>query len=339
MRASPALLGLFMATMAATASGEPTVSHLFTDEDPVVAEVDGRPILLSEVEEPLRAQVMRTLFDLDRKLAAAVEQRVLEAMLEAEAAAAGMTSESWIEWKVDAQVWPVTVPEARQHYRQSGYPGDIPFQRVREQMIAELTAQRRAAAHEQVLADLRQRHGVVTYVAPFRIEVSTDDDPALGPPGAPVTIVEFSDFQCPYCARARTTLKQVMERYPERVRWVARDFPLPMHPMAEPMAQAAQCATEQGAYWRYADAVFDRYRSLDAEALTPLAAELGLEPGAFRACLQSGRYADEVQRDMADGQAAGVTGTPSFFINGIMLSGAQPLERFVEVIERELAAP
>jgi protein-disulfide isomerase len=172
---------------------------------------------------------------------------------------------------------------------------------------------------------------------PFRLDLASNDDPALGPAGAPVTIMEFSDFQCLYCAKARVTVKELINRYPNRVRLVARDFPLAMHGLAAPMAEAAGCAAEQGGYWPYADALFERYRTLQQEDLPVLAGELGLDPVAFKICMDSGHNADEVAADVQEGQIAGVTGTPSFFINGRMISGAQPIERFIEIIEEELA--
>ena len=311
--------------------------HLFGPEDPVVAQIDGQPLLLSELESGLRATVIRTLFDLDRRLADEVENHVMETILEREAAAAGMTLDGWIDWKIDERVWPVTLSEAKQHFRTAGFPQGTQFGQVREQIIAQLTTQRRAGARVAVLEEVRARHQVDVMLEPFRLDLASNDDPALGPAGAPVTIMEFSDFQCLYCAKARVTVKELINRYPNRVRLVARDFPLAMHGLAAPMAEAAGCAAEQGGYWPYADALFERYRTLQQEDLPVLAGELGLDPVAFKICMDSGHNADEVAADVQEGQIAGVTGTPSFFINGRMISGAQPIERFIEIIEEELA--
>ncbi len=320
----------------ATAGEEATVVHLFSGDDPVVAEIDGQPILLSEVEEDLHVYVIQTLFQMDRRLTDELDGRILEILLEREADAAGMTPESWLDWRIDERMWPVTLAEAKQHFRTAGYPQGTKFGKVREQIITELTTQRRAGARNMVLDELRDRHQVVSRLVPFRLDLATDDDPSIGPVGAPVTIVEFSDYQCPYCAKARGTVRELVDRYPGQIRWIARDFPLPMHKMAEPMAVAAGCAAEQEAYWPYSVALFERYRTLQTEDLFVLASELGLDPLTFEACVASGRRMEEVRADVAEGQAAGVTGTPAFFINGRMLSGAQPLDRFVEVVEEEL---
>jgi protein-disulfide isomerase len=332
-----AVLAILLLTATTARANEPTVVHLFGPEDPVVAQIDGQPLLLSELESGLRATVIRTLFDLDRRLADEVDSYVMEALLAREAAAAGMTIEGWIDWKIDERVWPVTLSEAKQHFRTAGYPQGTKFGAVREQIIAQLTTQRRAGARTVVLDEARARHQVTVMIEPFRLDLASSDDPALGPAGAPVTIVEFSDFQCPYCARARVTVKELTNRYPNRVRLIARDFPLPMHGLAAPMAEAAGCAAEQGGYWPYADALFERYRTLQQEDLPVLAAELGLDPHAFRTCLDSGHQVEEVANDVQEGQIAGVTGTPTFFINGRMISGAQPIESFIEIVEEELA--
>ena len=332
-----AFLFLLLLTATTARASEPTVVHLFGPEDPVVAQIDGQPLLLSELESGLRATVIRTLFDLDRRLADEVENHVMETILEREAAAAGMTLDGWIDWKIDERVWPVTLSEAKQHFRTAGFPQGTQFGQVREQIIAQLTTQRRAGARVAVLEEVRARHQVDVMLEPFRLDLASNDDPALGPAGAPVTIMEFSDFQCLYCAKARVTVKELINRYPNRVRLVARDFPLAMHGLAAPMAEAAGCAAEQGGYWPYADALFERYRTLQQEDLPVRAGELGLDPVAFKICMDSGHNADEVAADVQEGQIAGVTGTPSFFINGRMISGAQPIERFIEIIEEELA--
>ena len=335
MRCLALVLALWT-TAAFAAEEDPTVVHLFGPGDPVVAEIDGQPILLSEVEGDLRVHVIQTLFSLDRQLSDQLDDRILQVMLEREANAAGMTPEAWIEWKIDERIWPVTLAEAKQHFRTGGYPQGTKFGQVREAIIAELTSQRRAGVRKVVLDEMRSRHQVTHRLVPFRLDLASPDDPSLGPPDAPVTIVEFSDFQCPYCARARATMHELLARYPGQVRLVARDFPLPMHPRAEPMAAAAGCAAEQEAYWPYSDALFERYRTLQEQDLPVLAAELGLHQATFQHCLDRGHTLSEVQADMAEGQAAGVTGTPAFFINGRMVSGAQSLERFSEIVEEEL---
>jgi len=171
------------------------------------------------------------------------------------------------------------------------------------------------------------------------VQVSADDDPAIGPPDAPVLIVEFSDFQCSFCARfASETLGQILDTYGDQVRLVFRDFPLTsMHAHAQKAAEASQCAYEQGEYWEYHDLLFQNQQALDIDSLKGYAQQLGLDTDAFNECLDSGQYTSEVQNDLAQGQSYGVTGTPTFFINGRLLRGAKPFSDFQAVIEEELS--
>lgn len=170
------------------------------------------------------------------------------------------------------------------------------------------------------------------------VEVSADDDPALGPPDAEVVIVEFLDFQCGYCGRFATeTLYQILDTYGDEIRFVSRDFPLTsIHTHAQKAAEAAQCAHEQGNYWEYHDLLLRNQQALTIDSLQGYAEQLGLDMMSFDECLESGRYTTEVQQDLADGETYGVTGTPTFFVNGRLLVGAKPFSAFQAAIEEEL---
>ncbi len=173
------------------------------------------------------------------------------------------------------------------------------------------------------------------------LEVSADDDPVLGDADAPVTIVEFSDFQCPFCKKANDeALKEVKEKYVQtgKVKLVYRDFPLEFHPEAEPAALAAECADEQGKFWEYHDLLFANQASLSDANYKKWAQELGLDTEQFNGCYKGLKYLDEMRADMSDGQKYGVSGTPAFFVNGKLLTGAQPYAAFEQEIEAALAA-
>ncbi len=172
------------------------------------------------------------------------------------------------------------------------------------------------------------------------LEVSSDDDPVLGNKDAPVTIIEFSDFQCPFCARFFSeTFPLLEENYVNtgKVKIVFRDFPLNFHPEAEPAALAAECADEQGKFWEYHDLLFKNQDALSAENYKKWAQDLGLDTVAFSDCLDSQKYLDEVKADVEDGVKYGVTGTPAFFVNGQAVTGAQPYEVFQKEIDAALA--
>lgn len=172
------------------------------------------------------------------------------------------------------------------------------------------------------------------------LEVSVDDDAIKGDVNAPVTIVEFSDFECPFCGRyVQDTYPSIVEEYIDtgKVRYVFRDFPLNFHANAQKASEAAECAGEQGMYWEMHDVLFENQNALGIASLKTYADELGLDTDDFDECLDSGAMADEVLQDMADGQAYGVSGTPAFFINGKLISGAQPFSAFEVEIEAALA--
>ncbi len=172
-----------------------------------------------------------------------------------------------------------------------------------------------------------------------RVNVSTDGEPSIGPDNAPVTIVEFGDFQCPYCqAWYQQTFSQLMADYTGKIRFVYRDLPLPSHPESLPAAEAADCAGEQNAYWKFHDDLFSGQYALGRAGYEQYAADLGLDTAAFTACLDDHRYQAEVKADAADAARLGLNGTPSFVINGRILIGALPLEDFKAIIDEELAA-
>ena len=167
-----------------------------------------------------------------------------------------------------------------------------------------------------------------------------DDDPFLGSPDAPVTIVEFGDFQCPFCGRFfKTTEQEIIEAYVKtgKAKLVYRDFPLTsIHEEAQKSAEASECADEQGKFWEYHDLLYTRQDQLSVKHYKAWAAELGLNTAQFDQCLDSGKYAAEVQKDFQDGQAAGVRGTPGTFVNGRLVEGALPFVQFQTIIEEEL---
>lgn len=168
---------------------------------------------------------------------------------------------------------------------------------------------------------------------PVDIKVS-DSDHIRGNKNGEITIISFSDFQCPYCSRFHETMKQVMAAYPNDVRWVFKSFPLEqIHPFAKKAAEAAECANEQGKFWEYADKIFENQASLNNDYLSTLAKQMNLDSSKFDKCLADGKYADKVASDAQLGQAAGVRGTPASFINGELVSGAVPFETIKSKIE------
>lgn len=168
----------------------------------------------------------------------------------------------------------------------------------------------------------------------------TKDDYIYGSEDAPITIVEFSDFQCPYCSSFHPTLKQIVDEYPDQVRWVYKHFPLSsIHPMAQSAAEASECAGEEGgndAFWNFADALYDNQQNLSRDTYVSIATDLGLDVKDFTECIDDRDFQEKVQSDYQRGVAAGVRGTPGSFINGQSVSGAVPYENLKQIIDSML---
>ncbi|MEN9808689.1 MAG: hypothetical protein RLZZ488_256 [Pseudomonadota bacterium] len=217
----------------------------------------------------------------------------------------------------------------------------IPENQRAEQVRAYLEGRQREGVFRQ-LVEQAKNSGAIRVAVRRPVEPKLDVDDAgnyfLGPKDAKVTIVEFADFQCPFCARMVPTLKEIVEQYKGKVRWVYRDFPLrEIHPEALPAAVAANCAGAQGKYFEMHNALFENYARLNISLYRELAGKLSLDAGKFEECLKDPKMEAEVLKDAADGQNIGINGTPAYFVNGRKLGGAVDRAEFVRLIEAELA--
>ena len=167
--------------------------------------------------------------------------------------------------------------------------------------------------------------------------VANEEDHIRGNSEASVTIIEFSDFQCPFCARFHPTVKQILNDYPDQVRWVYKHFPLDsIHPEARPSAEASECAAEQGKFWEFADGLFENQSRLGSNLYKEIASDIGLDVSQFESCVSSRKYKDHVEADLQEGIKSGITGTPGSFINGEKISGAVPYDSLKASVERAL---
>jgi len=192
------------------------------------------------------------------------------------------------------------------------------------------------AAMQEYVVGLRKTLGYENKLEPPRFEIAVGASPAQGPADAPITLVEFSDYECPFCKAVAPILKQVQERYPTQLRLVYKNFPLETHQKAKPAAEAAMCAAEQGKFWEYDQKLFEKAPQLGVEQLAPIAEEAGLDKAKFEECLNSHRSAAVVQADLDAGKKAAVAGTPAFFVNGVPLAAGRTLNDFAKAIDTEL---
>jgi protein-disulfide isomerase len=308
--------------------------------DPV-AEVDGAPITSEEVEKALASQLSKLeeqIYNLKRQR---VETLINEKLLAKEATKRGISVPALLDVEVTSKVGLVTEQEIENFYQDNKAQLKGEESNLREKIRGHLQNQKLITKRQEFLNSLRSQAKIVVHLKPppvTRVEVSVAGAPFRGAADAPVTIVEFSEFQCPFCHRVQATLKQLLERYPGKVKLVHRDFPLDsLHPLARRASEAARCANDQRKFWEYHDAVFSHFPQASPGDLKKYAEEVGLDVAKFEGCLSGGVHKAAVQRDIDDGSRLGVTGTPAFFINGRLLSGAQPFDAFVRVIEDELA--
>jgi Protein-disulfide isomerase len=295
------------------------------------ATVDGQPISLAQLDQ----RVAKQLYEARQQ---ALTEMVNEALLEKEAKAQGITTEALVQKEVNAKITDPTPAEVDQVWEanKARMPGKTKEQ-VAPDIIKWLKEQKGGQAQQTYIQSLRTKYKVQILLEPPRVVVAVDDDPFLGPADAPVTIVEFSDYQCPYCSRAEPIVKQVLEKYKGKVKFVYRDFPLSFHSFAAKASEASQCANDQGKFWEFHDALYADQSKLAVPDMEATAGRLGLNSEKFKSCMDTGKYTAEVSKDIADATKAGVNSTPSFFINGVAVVGAQGPEAFNDIIDQELA--
>jgi protein-disulfide isomerase len=319
-----------------------TFGYQSVNSEEAAAKVDGKAIAWREVKEGLLDryyQLELQSYQLSKKR---LDELIDERLIAVAAKREGIPVSEFVKNKIESQKTPVTDEDIHMFYeaRKEKLPGDESSwtARIRDHLEQEHSSELR----ERLLEDLRKSADIQVYLkepeAP-RTEISVDSQPSKGPSNARVTIVEFSDYQCPYCARAEGVITNILAKYPNDVRLVYRDFPLTsIHPNAEIAAEAADCAYQLGGFWDYHGRLFQNQNKLSREDLGRYAEDVGLDPKEFAGCLDGGRGKPGVERDLREGTLLGITGTPTFYINGKMLSGAQPEEVFEGVIDKELAS-
>ena len=311
-------------------------SVLAADLPEVVATVNDEPISADVLTAAMRGQLLQMDLERYEAMKEQLDGLVAQRLFALEAAARGLSVEEFERIEVFARMDPVSPEQVRDFYDANAERMPRSFEELEGRITVHLQRQAEVRRRAALARELRERYPVRISLAPPRADVHADDDPFMGPEDAPVTLIEFSDFQCPYCRRVQSVLKRLMTAYHGQLKLVFRDFPLrQIHPEAQKAAEAAQCANDQGQFWPYHDRLFAA-TDLGIGDLKQYAAELGLDADRFNDCLDSETYGPEVQSDIDDARAAGVNATPSFFVNGMPINGAVPFERFVELVELAL---
>jgi protein-disulfide isomerase len=304
-----------------------------------IATVNGRPIY----EEELMSVAGPSLLELQNqeyKLKSdALDKLVVKKLIEAEAKKKGLTTEEFLKQEVDSKVAEPSDDEAKGYYLAGKNQTTLPFDQIKSQVKEFLKSSEIEQAREKYAESLRAKADVAFLLRPPELEIGYDPRRVRGDSKAPVIIVEFADFQCPYCKTVQATLNDLLVKYQGQIKLAYRDFPLrELHPQAQMAAVAGRCAGEQGEFWEYHDALYADQKKLSRSDLLETARKLGLDEKALESCLASGKFKAQIEQDIQEGTKAGVAGTPGFFINGVFLNGSQPAGEFEKIINRELTA-
>jgi protein-disulfide isomerase len=305
------------------------------------ATVGARRITSADIEDSLRPlvfEVQQQAYELRKQ---EVELKINDALLTQEAQKRQMTPRALLEAEVDSKVPAVTEAQAQAFYDQNKERINGEFPQVRDQIAAYLKEQDGRKLLVAYAERLRKSAAVQTFLSapePPVMNIATDDQPAKGNPNAAVTIVEFTDFQCPNCASAQPVFDKLLAEYGDRVRLVVRDFPLSQHADALKAAEAAEAARAQGKYWEYTALLFGNQSALGVEQLKQYATKLGLDRAKFDAALDSGKLSEQVRRDVMEGERVGVNGTPAVFVNG-KRAADHSYETLKAAIESTLKSP
>jgi protein-disulfide isomerase len=315
-------------------NADPTPAIRMGDEVITVGELDTwikDELFAQETDDGKEAKVYEVR-------AQAAENLVAQRLLEAEAKRLGTDADALLEAEARKRLT-VTDEEVQRFYDENKQSfGDRPMDEMKAQIRQHLERRAAPEAARTYVDQLRQAANVEVLLDRPRTQVAASG-PSRGPADAPVTIIEFSDYQCPFCRRAEPTVQEVLDKYEGKVRFVFRHFPLDrIHPQARGASEAAACAAEQGKFWEYHAELFSGDGQLDRPVLDAAAEKTGLDAAAFKTCVDERKTQALVESDVKAGEEAGVSGTPAFFINGIPLRGALPFEEFQKVIDEELAA-
>jgi len=305
--------------------------------DDVVATVGDKKITRAQLEDEIRAK----LIELDNQrydaLREGLDGMIAQELLKREAAARGTTPEALTTEEIEKKAPEPSDADIQKVYDENkAQLGGQTLEQIKPRIVQYLKGQKQDERRTAFIAELKKKYPTSVALKPPVVDVAAAGRPERGPKNASVTIIEFSDYQCPFCQKAEDVVDQVMKTYADKIRLVYRDYPLPFHPNARPASEAAACANAQGKFWEYHAKLFHG-DGLEPEKLKTYADQVGLDRKKFDDCLEKKPFKAEIDKDVKDGEKAGVNGTPAFFINGRMLSGAQPFEKFKEVIDDELA--
>ena len=302
----------------------------------MAAVVNGETITLGELDSAAKNQLQRIQTQIYHVRKRVLDDLIEQKLIKDKAKKEGLAVDRFLSQEVEAKVTEPTDKEIRELYDARKEQIGKKLKEVRDQITAYIKNNRRARARNELIASLRRDADIKIGLEPPRVDINVKGAPSIGNKNAAVTIVEFSDYQCPFSSRARPTVWRLVDEYKNNLHYVFMDFPLSFHRDAQKAHEAAHCAGEQSKYFEFNRKVFGNQQKMKVADLKNYAKQLQLDVKKFDQCLDTGKFKNLVSETMRKGMDAGVSGTPAFFINGILLSGAQPYEAFKELIDSEL---
>ena len=314
-----------------------TQSNTTALQERPIATVNGVSIFETDLPADVQSQLVRIQNQKYELITKALDLIIQQKLLEAESKARKISVKELLQQEVEEKAGIPTQAEVKAYYMGLGEKINRPFEEVELQLTESLRQAKIQALRKALIKNLTDRADINVLLRPTRLDVRPDPDRIKGSPKAPVMIVEFSEFQCPYCQSVQPTLAGLLAKYKDQVSISFRDFPLrQIHAQAQQAAEAARCAGEQGKFWEYHDLLFASAGKLDPASMLQHAKSVSLNESAFKACLDGGKFRAAIDQDMQEARKLGVTGTPVFFINGIFISGAKSASAFEKIIESEL---
>jgi len=302
----------------------------------VVAEVGGQKITMGELEQEESAKLLTAHYQYYQAQSKALDDLIAKTLLEQKAKSEGLTLDQLMDRDIKSKVQDPTEDQMKVYYE--GLETDQPYDQVRQKILDKIRELRTKKITAEYVKALRDKTTINVELAPPQAKVEVANSLTYGPKTAKVTLVEFADYECPYCQKVAPDMKKLMADLGDKVTFEYRDFPLPMHARAEKAAEAARCANKQNKFWDFHDEIFHS-KELDVDQLKAQARALKLDTAEFDKCLDTGEEAAAVEKDKKEGIRLGISGTPSFFINGHYLSGALDYAALRQVVEQQLSAP
>jgi protein-disulfide isomerase len=300
----------------------------------VVAEVGGEKVTMADLEQAESSKLLTAHYQYYQLEIKALDELIDNKLIEQKAKSEHLTVDQLIERDVKPTVKDPTDDQMEVYYE--GLDTEQPYAVVRGKILDKIRQLRMEKALAAYADKLRTQSTVYVTLAPPRVDVGVETAQMLGPKNAPVNVIEFADYECPYCQKVAPDLRKLQAEFGDKVAFTFRDFPLPMHARAEKAAEAARCAGEQGKFWEFHDTLFQS-KELDFDQLKVHAQALNLDTDRFNKCLNAGDEAAAVGQDRKEGVRLGLTGTPSFFINGHFMSGAVDYATLHKMVEQQLA--